>query len=174
MKRLDEILRERVSENGQELLAESRQLGEAENSFMLAERLPFRMFCETEYGNKEGYQEMIRQFRQVKDNDYDRMIKGTCQGKAEESLELAYFFTACADTLEVTSMEIYEHYRYLADLMRKTMLQLRKNGFFKEASRKNLDKKTEMILGKAILKGCELKVLLQEKYEKIGQDLIKN
>ena len=44
--------------------------------------------------------------RQVKDNDYDRMIKGTCQGKAEESLELAYFFTACLHTLEVTSMEI--------------------------------------------------------------------
>ena len=165
MKRLDEILRERVSENGQELLAESRQLGEAENSFMLAERLPFRMFCETEYGNKEGYQEMIRQFRQVKDNDYDRMIKGTCQGKAEESLELAYFLCACADTLEVTSMEIYEHYRYLADLMKMTARTLREAGFFQDNRMGCLGKETQELFEAAILKGCRLKVLSAEKYE---------
>ncbi len=171
---LEKIRADKRLENVQELLAESRKLGEAEDSISLAENLPFRMFCETQYGKKEGYQEIIRQFQKVKEKDYDRMIQGACQGNKEESLELAYFLSACADTLEVTSMEIYEHYRYLADLMRETMLQLRKNGFFKEGSRENLDKKAEMLFGKAILKGCQLKVLLQEKYEKIGQDLMKN
>lgn len=171
---LEKIRGNKRLENVQELLAESRKLEEAKDSISLAENLPFRMFCETQYGKKEGYQEIIRQFQKVKEKDYDRMIQGAYQGNKKESLELAYFLTACADTLEVTSIEIYEHYRYLTDLMRETMLQLRKNGFFKEDNRKKLDKEAAMLFGKAILKGCQLRILLQEKYERIGQDLMEN
>ena len=65
MKRLEEIRKGIFPEDGQKLLAESRQLGEAKDSFMLAEILPFRMFCETQYGQKECYQDIISQFRPV-------------------------------------------------------------------------------------------------------------
>lgn len=161
-----------IPENGQELLGLSRQLGEIKDSKTLAEKLPFRMFCETQYGKKEGYQDIVRQFREIKDSDYDRMFHGTCQGKKAESLELAYFLAACADTLEVTSKEIYEHYRYLADIMKRAVCDLRRNGFFLEDSMKKIDKETASLLGAAILKGCEMKILLREKYETIGKTLV--
>lgn len=166
MKILEEIRKGNFPEDGQKLLAESRQLGEAEDSFMLAEILPFRMFCETQYGQKECYQDIISQFGQVKDRDYERMLQGACQGKKAESLELAYFLTACADTLEFTSMEIYEQYRYLADLIKMTARQLRDAGFFRKERMENLDKETAEQFRKAILKGCRLRALSREKYEK--------
>ena len=166
MKRLEEIRKGIFPEDGQKLLAESRQLGEAKDSFMLAEILPFRMFCETQYGQKECYQDIISQFRQVKDRDYDRMFQGACQGKKAESLELAYILAARADTLEFTSIEIYEHYRYLADLMKVTARQLRDAGFFQKERMENLDKETAEQFQKAILKGCRLRALSGEKYEK--------
>ena len=63
-----------MPEDGQELLEKSRELDEARDSFELLERLPLRMFCETQYGKKEGYQDIINQFQQVKERDYDRML----------------------------------------------------------------------------------------------------
>ena len=94
------------------------------------------------------------------------MFQGACQGKKAESLELAYFLAACADTLEFTSIEIYEHYRYLADLMKVTARQLRDAGFFQKERMENLDKETAEQFRKAILKGCRLRALSGEKYEK--------
>ncbi len=166
MKRLEEIRKGNFPEDGQKLLAESRQLGEAKDSFMLADILPFRMFCETRYGQKECYQDIISQFRQVKDRDYERMFQGACQGKKAECLELACFLTACADTLEFTSMEIYEHYRYLADLIKMTARQLRKAGFFQKEQMEKLDSDKAEQFRKAILKSCRLRALSGEKYEK--------
>ena len=165
MKHLDEIQKETVLEDGQKLLAESRQLGEAKDSFMLARYLPFRMFCETQYGKKEGYPKLIRQFQKIKENDYDRMLSGACQGKRQESRELACFLTACADTLEEMSMKIYEHYRYLEDLIRMTARDLKNAGFFCQNGGKCPDGKTQDLFETAILKGCRLKALSQEKYE---------
>ena len=85
MKRLEEIRKGIFPEDGQKLLAESRQLGEAKDSFMLAEILPFRMFCETQYGQKECYQDIISQFRQVKDRDYDRMFQAPAREKKQKA-----------------------------------------------------------------------------------------
>ncbi len=173
-KLLEKIQSDNMPKNGLELLKASRNLEEAKDSFMLAKILPFRMFAETQYGKKEGYQEIIRQFQKIKERDYDRMVFGACQEKKEESLELAYFTAACADTLEFTSMEIYEHYRFLADLLKQTVRTLKNAGFFRRDSMEKLDKKTAELFGRAIAKGCRMNVLLCEKYEKIGRNFCEN
>ena len=54
MKQLEDIRDEKMPEDGQELLEKSRELDEARDSFELHESLPLRMFCETQYGKKEG------------------------------------------------------------------------------------------------------------------------
>lgn len=168
---LMKLKKEDMPEDGQELLEKSRELDEARDSFELLERLPLRMFCETQYGKKEGYQDIINQFQQVKERDYDRMLSGACQGKSEESYELASFLAACARTLEVTSMEIYEHYRYLADLLKTTVQQLAARGFFEDRA-PGLTSRTASLLGQAIRTGCRLHALSQEKYEPAARDLL--
>lgn len=160
-----------MPENGQELLEESRRLDEAQNSFQLLERLPLRMFCETQYGKKEGYQAVIHQFESVKQRDYERFLLGACQGKPEETYELACFLAACAQTLEVASMEIYEHYRYLADLLKMTVQQLAQRGFFFDGF-PGPDPRSASLLGRAILTGCRLQALSQEKYEPAARALL--
>ena len=159
-----------MPEDGQELLEESRGLDEAKDSFQLLERLPLRMFCETQYGKKEGYPDIVNQFESVKQRDYERLLSGTCEGREEDAWELACFLAACADTLEVTSMEIYEHYRYLADLMKTTVRQLSSRGFFTDKA-PGLAPRSASLLGQAILKGCRLGALSQEKYEPAGRAL---
>jgi len=62
-------------------------------------------------------------------------------------------------------MEIYEHYRYLADLMKMTARTLREAGFFQDNRMGCLGKETQELFEAAILKGCRLKVLSAEKYE---------
>lgn len=169
--KLSEIIgKEKMPEDGQELLEESRGLDEAKDSFQLLKRLPLRMFCETQYGKKEGYQDIINQFESVRQRDYERLLLGACEGKEEETWELACFLAACADTLEVTSMEIYEHYRYLADLMKTTVRQLSSRGFFKDKA-PGLSPRSASLLGQAILKGGKLGALSQEKYESAGRAL---
>lgn len=160
-----------MPEDGQELLEESRRLDEARDSYELLKRLPLRMFCETQYGKKEGYGAVINQFESVKQRDYERLLLGTCQGKKEETYELACFLAACAHTLEVTSMEIYEHYRYLADLMKMIVQQLAARGFFSDES-PGPEPRSASLFGQAILKGCQLKALSQEKYEPAGRALL--
>lgn len=171
MKILEDIREGKMPENGQELLEESRRFDEAQNSFQLLERLPLRMFCETQYGKKEGYQAVVKQFCQVKEQDYDRLLTGTLKGKTEETYELSCFLAACAHTLEFTSMEIYEHYRYLADLMKTTVQQLAAGGFFKDKAF-DLQPRTASLLGQAIQTGCRLKALSQEKYEPAARALL--
>ena len=68
-------------------------------------------------------------------------------------------------------MEIYEHYRYLADLLKTTVQQLAARGFFEDRA-PGLTSRTASLLGQAIRTGCRLHALSQEKYEPAARDLL--
>lgn len=156
---------------GSLLLARSREEKEAENPEELLELLPFRMMCETLYGGKEGYHDIVRQFRQFRDRDYDRMMQGACSGDADACRGIALFLTACTDTLEFTSAEIYEHYRYLEELIRQTVRRLA-GTCWQRGGIELMESETAEMLGNAVLKACRMNVLLQEKYECSGLALL--
>lgn len=160
-----------IPKDGKELLEKGRGLAPAKDSRQLFEYLPFRMVCETQYGKKEGYQEILKQFRQIKERDFDRMLQGTLAGETDECRNMAWFLAACVDTLEFTSMEIYEQYRYLADLIRASVHSLAEQSWEKGDLR-GMDRETAGLFAASVLKACDLNVLLAEKYEKIGRALL--
>ena len=160
-----------VPEGGAGLLAESRRMRAAADSRELWLYMPFSMLCETLYGKKEGYSDIIRQFEEIKARDYGRMVRGACAGDRRESRELGLFLAACVDTLEFTSMEIYEHYRYLADLARATVRVLAKQ-CRPSGGRGGMEPETAGAIGGSVLKACRMGVLLQEKYEDYGLELL--
>ncbi len=168
---LSEIRAGKIPEDGERLLKVSRELKTAENSRELWEFLPFRMACETLYGKKEGYREILEEIKRIKDRDYDRIIQGFCAGKPEESMEAAYFLAACVDTAEFISMEIYEQYRELIDLIRGTVRFLAEN-CWRTDSMVGMDGKTAGLLADSVLKACRLKMLSEEKYEMDGWALL--
>jgi len=170
---LEQVRAGKMPEDKDNLLREGREMRQAADSRELWLRLPFSMMCETQFGNKEGYQEIIREFDRIKDRDYDRMMKGACAKDAQDSQELAWFLAACVDTLEFTSVEIYEHYRYLADLIRSIVGTLAAE-WQKDGGMEGIGPETAEIYGEAVLKGCDRKVLLREKYEGFGKALLEH
>lgn len=173
--RMEEVLAAaeagQVLPDGERLLRESRQLRRAENSRDLWQTLPFRMVCETWYGKKEGYQELISQFQEIKERDYERLFSETCKGDREAAREMACFLAACVDTLEFISMEIYEQYRYLADLIKSTVRVLAKD-LVRSGRMAGLDREAAEALGASVLKACRLKAVSREKYEADGLALL--
>ena len=168
---LDQVRMGDIPKDKSMLLTEGRKLRGVESSHELWLYMPFSMMCETYYGNKEGYQDIIRQFSRIKVCDYDRMVKGACEGRKQDSRELAWFLAACTDTLEFTSMEIYEHYRYLADLIQATVRILAKE-CWQGGGIERTERETAGVFADAVLKSCRMRVLLREKYEDYGRELL--
>lgn len=163
--------------------------------------LPFYMAYETIFNKKENYNDIIKQFTNVRKYIFDDKKQlyyhvydetGNQEWAANKEAGVLNSFFLCSmgwylmsliDTIEAMSIEIFEAYKTL-------------EGFFKEAVKsimQDQDKNSKMfyqiidrsdvegdytetsgiyMITYAILKGCRLGVLSQEKYKKSAQETI--
>ncbi len=95
-------------------------------------------------GKKERYNEFV---------DCMEMAAASC---ADTSEARAFLLETLAEVIPDVSIEIYEKYRRLCDLYRQVLRAALTAG------------DDNVRLGEAILKGCRMGILLEEKYEKLG------
>lgn len=112
----------------------------------LYEVLPFYMEYETKYHNKAGYNDIVNQLTEMK------------SGK-----DAIWYVMALIDVLDHMSIEIFEHYKSLQEIFKKTIKCIPLGG----------DAKMQKVcMGYAILKACNIGILNLEKYLETGQTLI--
>lgn len=108
----------------------------------LYEVLPFYMEYETRFHKKAEYNDIIRQFE-------------SGRGKKPEE----WYLMALIDAMDVMSIEIFEHYKTLEKL-------------FKEKIKNYMGNGSAYIRAYVIIKACKNRVLLREKYERTGVDIL--
>ncbi len=143
-----------------------------ENIFTAGQLLyPVYMEYETKMNKKAGYGDIAAQL--------------TLLGKnLETSYQLtfaAFYLKLLTDVLAVMSPEIYEHYKTLVNLLKKSVkLLIEKENLYMtlfpqiklKGDRKIEDLEDYHMAGEAILSACEGKLILSEKYEPLGKELV--
>lgn len=161
---------------------------------------PFYAACETKYGKKEHYQDIVKQFLQVRKNMFDPEKQLHYHG-FDESEEVfwakkpggcsknfwlradAWYQMAIIDTMEEMSKAVYEHYRTIGDLFKESLKGLlqyqdKESSLFyqlialPEQEGNYLETSGSAMIAAAILKACRMKVILAEKYEKVAENII--
>ena len=131
----------------------------------LSNLLPFYMRYETVFHKKENYNDVMLQFKNIRDRffDEDKML----YLKEEASLtDMAWFALALAQTIEATSEEIYEQYHALQTMLRESIKGMLAYDKLEEA-----DASTLFMMSAAMLMGCRERALLTEKYEKKADEM---
>lgn len=106
--------------------------------------LPFYMEYETKCGKKEKYNDIVKQFELAQEK------------LSESGNSPAIYLMRIVDTIEHTSIEIYEKYRTLQDLYKLVLKEQLADG------------QKDLILAYSILKACRMGILLKEKYAALG------
>lgn len=132
---------------------------------------PLYMEYETNLNKKAGYGDIAAQLTQL-------------GKKLESSYQLTFaasYLKLLTDVLAIMSPQIYEHYKVVVDLLKKSVELLIEieNLYmtqFPEIKLKG-DRKVEDIddyhmAGEAILAACRGKLILSEKYEPLGKELV--
>jgi len=161
---------------------------------------PFYMAYNTRLGNKDRYEDICGQFRIVQEKMFDR-DKGLYYHGYDESRSIfwadketgrsanfwlraiAWFLIATVDTMEEMDGKVYDHFRELADIYKegiRGVLQYRdgKSGLFyqvvdhPEADGNYIETSGSSMIAASILKACRMKVLLAEKYQHIGEEIL--
>ncbi len=117
------------------------------------EMLPFYMEYETKYGKKERYNEIIAKLDAEQERVYDRETRAL-RTDAADAIRLMMVYV---DTMSVMSIEIYEMYRKLQDYYKELLKCVRREGSF--------SKEDAWMLSYTMFKGCNMRILLSEKYE---------
>ncbi len=161
---------------------------------------PFYMEYETKYHQKENYNDIVGQFRNVRKFMFDEKKQLYYHGYDEARIQpwcdketglsknfwlrsMGWYLMALADTIEAISIEIYESYRELSSLFKeavKGILQYqdaRTKLFYQvidqsEIEGNYLETSGSAMVGYAILKGCRLNLLSKEKYQQIGVAIV--
>jgi Predicted unsaturated glucuronyl hydrolase involved in regulation of bacterial surface properties, and related proteins len=115
--------------------------------------LSFYTMCENKLGKKQAYKDIIEQFQEIK-----KEIE-----KGDTRYSSIYFLLGIIDTLEEMSEQIYEYYHELKTIFRNIL---------KDELPYNIEVKEPFVVAIIILKACRMKVLLAEKYKKIGIDIL--
>ncbi|GEM_PF-4616800 len=103
-----------------------------------------------------------------------RYLELTGNGALEnkENLKLvAEYLSASIDAAEATSIELYEHYRKPVDLFRRGVRALARQNWWQEERFDILDEDVRELLAASILKGCQMQVILREKYQTAGEHI---
>lgn len=161
---------------------------------------PFYVAWETKYGKKEHYQDIVKQFINVRKHMFDEESQLHYHGW-DESEEVfwaqkpggcsknfwlratAWYQMAIIDTMEEMSKAIYENYRALGDLFKESLKGLlqyqdkESNLFYQlialpEQEGNYLETSGSAMIAAAIFKGCRMKVILPEKYEKVAENIL--
>lgn len=118
--------------------------------------LPFYMNYETKFNKKAGYQEIVNRFLGIRHK----------LSKEENQLNLvseSSYLTALIDTIDVMSIEIFEHYKALEILFKEAVRKIAPGG--------NPPRILEPAQCTAILKACRIGVLSRERYEAAGDSI---
>lgn len=113
--------------------------------------LVFYMKYETKLGGKEHYQDVVSRFKRAVEN---------------ENKDAAYCMVALIEAIESIDQAIYEYYDDLKRLFKKCMAEA--------LDAEEMDSTQMAMVGYAILKACRMKVILAEKYEELGQELVED
>lgn len=131
---------------------------------------PVYMEYETKYNKKAGYMDIASQMQ----------ILGKRLGVAYCTEDVACFIKLLSDTLQVTSPEIYEHYRVLQDLLKETVglltekEELEMTVFPVKRLKSDMSGKNTKALrlaGMAMTVACNKGFLFAEKYEALAREL---
>jgi len=161
---------------------------------------PFYMMWETKLGKKENYADIINQFKNVRDFLFDEEKKLYYHGYDETKSmpwadaltgrsanfwlrAMGWYVLALIDTMEEMSEQIFEYYKELSILFKEAISGLlpymdkETNLFYQVIDKPSvkgnyLETSGSAMIAAAILKACRLKVLLAEKYQHIGEDIL--
>lgn len=160
---------------------------------------PFYMEYETRFNNKEHYNDILNQFRNVRrflfDSDKGLYYHGYDDAKIQPWADkktgrssnfwlrsMGWLLMALVDTADAMSPEIYEQYREYGDMLREALrgiLRFRddKTGLFLQViDRPDLEGNYAETSGSAmiaytVMKACRLGIISSEKYAHIGADI---
>lgn len=155
---------------------------------------PFYMAYETLFNKKENYNDIIMQFRNVRQHIYDDMSKLYYQAFDEAKNQrvgcatlqsTGYFLMALIDTMAVMSIEIFEIYKEFERMFKDTIkdvlmyFDLKKKCFDQslyryEDENNYTETKDYALIAYAIMKACRLGVLSKEKYMRVTSDILAN
>ena len=116
---------------------------------------PFYMEYETRYHNKAEYAQIVRQLLALAPSE---------QADMEQK---GWYLMAVIDVIDSMSREIFEHYKSLEEIFKKTIRNILAAGWNNDFS-----KKESAMMGYSIIKACNLGVLNSEKYAEIGLSMI--
>ena len=162
--------------------------------------IPFYMAYETIFNKKENYNDIIKQFTNVRKHIFDDknqlhyhpydetgnqewVNKETSVSNSFSLCSMGWYLMSLIDTIDAMSIEIFETYKILEgffkEAVKSIMQDQHKNSkiFYRIRDRSDVeDMNTETsaiyMITYAILKGCRLGVLSQEKYKKSAEETI--
>ncbi|TAH67122.1 MAG: glycosyl hydrolase family 88 [Anaerolineaceae bacterium] len=162
---------------------------------------PFYMAYETKFNQKQGYNDIIKQFDNVRKYMYNEE-KGLYYHAFDEAKiqhwanketglsanfwlrSMGWYLMALIDTIDEISIEIFEHYKGLEALFKeavKGILQYQDKNesklFYQVIDRADiygnyLETSGTAMIAYSILKGCQVGVLSKEKYQKVGEEIL--
>lgn len=161
---------------------------------------PFYMAYETKFNQKQGYNDIMNQFENVRkylynDNKglyYHAYDEAKIQHWANKETGLSpnfwlrsvgWYLMAIIDTMDEMSKEIFEHYKRLEELFKeavKGILQYQDKEsklFYQVIDKAEIDgnyleTSGSAMIAYAIMKACRMKVLQKEKYQFIGEEIV--
>ena len=128
---------------------------------------PFYMEYETRYEKKAKYNDIIRQFEKAD----DCLSDGN-----EDASRIGLYLISLIDALSGMSFEIYERYREMQDMF-KAALKALLNNYDQENGAyygKNAGNAGNAMIAYALIKACRMGIILKEKYEPVGVEIVEN
>jgi rhamnogalacturonyl hydrolase YesR len=120
---------------------------------------PFYMNYETKFGGKEHYNDVSAQFKILCDTSFDSTLHSS-----EDCLSMAEYAAALIDTMEVMEQPLYEIFDQFKRQFKEAVAVL--------TSKSCKETTTACLYAYAVLKGCRMKALHTEKYEKAALDAL--
>ncbi len=161
---------------------------------------PFYMEYETKYDKKEKYDDIVSQFENVQKFLLNEE-KGLCYHGYDESKSvfwadpetgcsknfwlrsMGWYLMSIIDVIDAMDSDIYEKYHTLVDIFRKDIqgilqYQDKESGLFydvidlPEAEGNYLETSGSSMIAYAVLKACNMGILLKEKYKPVGKQIM--
>lgn len=161
---------------------------------------PFYMMYETRYHKKEHYNDIIEQFKNVRKYLYNEE-KGLYYHAYDEARKqfwadketgnspnfwlrsMGWYLMSLIDVMSEMDETIFEYYKVLEEIFREAIKGILKYQdpesklFYQvidRADRKDnyLETSGSAMIGYAIIKGCNIGVLLKDKYQEIGEEIV--
>jgi rhamnogalacturonyl hydrolase YesR len=118
---------------------------------------PFYMNYETKFGGKEHYNDVSAQFKILHDTSFESTA-------GDDYLSLAEYAAALIDTMEVMEQPLYEIFDQFKRQFKEAVKALLANA--------GTETTADCLYAYAVLKGCRMKALHTEKYEKAALDVL--